>query len=273
MREKLTTLAKAAQKIQDGMLIASGGNSLVRSPVAFGIELAKLKRKNLKHCAAAPGLLADILCADGAIDTIYFGFTSFETEYGLAVGMRKGVQSGEIRPIEGACAAIIEALKAGAKGVPFHPVAGMWGSDLIEANPDFYFVTESPIDKVKVVCVKALVPDYAIVHVHEADIYGNARILGPEFQDKIMSRAAKHTIITTERIVDTQTFIDRPKETTIPHFLVDAVVHAPKGAKPGTCYNEYEFPDASLMNAYLKAVKENGLPAYIVQYQKEGVLI
>lgn len=273
MREKITTLAEAAQLIKDGMLIASGGNSLVRSPAAFGFELAKLNRKNLKHCAAAPGLFADVLCATGAVDTIYFGFTSFETDYGLAVGMRKGVQAGEIRPIEGACAAMIAALRAGARGVPFNPVAGMWGSELIEANPDFYFIAESPLDGEKVVCVKALVPDYAVVHVQEADIYGNARILGPEFQDQIINRAAKHTIITAERIVDTQTFIDRPKETTFPHFLVDAVVHVPNGAKPGACYNEYEIPDDKSMKAYLRAVKEDSLSVFIAAHQQGGVLV
>lgn len=270
MREKLTTLTAAAQLIEDGMLIASGGNSLVRSPAAFGFELAKLNRKNLKHCAAAPGLLADVLCATGAVDTIYFGFTSFETDYGLALGMRKGVEAGEIRPIEGACAAMIAALRAGASGVPFNPVAGMWNSELVAANPDFYFIAESPFDGEQVVCVKALVPDYAIIHVQEADIYGNARILGPEFQDQIMNRAAKHTIITAERIVDTQTFIDQPKATTIPHFLVDAVVHVPHGAKPGACYHEYELPDESLMTAYLAAVKTDNLPEFIADYQQGG---
>lgn len=273
MREKITSLTAAAQLIKDGMLIASGGNSLVRSPAAFGFELAKLKRKNLQHCAAAPGLLADVLCASGAIDTIYFGFTSFETDYGLAQGMRQGVQAGKIRPIEGACAAIIAALRAGASGVPFSPIAGMWGSELIAANPDFYFTATSPLDGAKVICVKALVPDYAIIHVQEADKYGNARILGPEFQDKLMSRAAKHTIITAERIVETQTFIDRPKETTIPHFLVDAVVHAPNGAKPGACYHEYELPDDAVMTAYLQAVKAETIPAFITAYQQGGTTV
>ncbi len=43
---------------------------------------------------------------------------------------------------------------------------------------------------------KSLVPDYAIVHVQEADIYGNCRILGPSYQDALLARAAKKTIVT-----------------------------------------------------------------------------
>ena len=268
MKGKLMSLSEAANLIKDGMLLTSGGNSLHRSLVALGFEVAKLGRKGLKHCAAAPGLFADVLCATGAIDTIYFGFTGFENEYGLAVGMRKGVQSGKIRPIEGACAVIIEALRAGASGVPFNTIAGMWGSELIEANPDFYFSAQSPITKEKVLCVQALTPDYAVLHVQEADQYGNARIIGPEFQDKLMARAAKKTIILAERIVHTETFQERPKETAVPHFLVEAVVHVPGGAKPGGCYREYDQVEDLAMKAYIKAVNEDTVLEFIHTYQE-----
>jgi len=95
---------------------------------------------------------------------------------------------------------MIHALRAGAYGIPFMPVGGMWGSDLVAIRPEFFQVMKSPFDDTETVCVKALVPDYAIIHVQEADIYGNCRILGPSYQDALMARAAKKTIITTERI-------------------------------------------------------------------------
>jgi len=75
------------------------------------------------------------------------------------------------------------------------PVAGMWGSDLVAKRPEFYSIMKSPFDGTEVVCVKALVPDYAIIHVQEADIYGNCRILGPSYQDALLARAAKKTIL------------------------------------------------------------------------------
>jgi glutaconate CoA-transferase subunit A len=142
------------------------------------------------------------------------------------------------------------------------PVGGMWGSDLVEQRPEFFQVMKSPFDGTEVVCVKALVPDYAIIHVQEADIYGNCRILGPTYQDALLARAAKKTIITTERIVGTYRMQEEPKLTAIPHFLVEAVVELPGGAKPGICYPEYltvEWPDHK---AYQKAVKAGEVPQY-----------
>jgi glutaconate CoA-transferase subunit A len=143
------------------------------------------------------------------------------------------------------------------------PVGGMWGSDLIEQRPEFYQVMTSPFSEEKVVAVKALVPDWAVIHVHEADEFGNARIMGSAFQDILLSRAARKTIITAERIVDTESFRKNPERTSVPHFLVEAVVLAPHGAKPGTCFGEYDFVDDGGMKAYLKAVKEDTLDEYL----------
>lgn len=142
------------------------------------------------------------------------------------------------------------------------PVGGMWGSDLVAQFPEFYSVMKSPFDGTEVVCVKALVPDYAILHVQEADIYGNCRILGPSFQDALMARAAKKVIITTERIVGTYRMQEEPKLTAIPHFLVEAVVELPGGAKPGICYPEYLTVDWADHKAYQKAVKANEVVQY-----------
>ncbi len=150
---------------------------------------------------------------------------------------------------------MIHALRAGAYGIPFMPVGGMWGSDLVAKRPEFFQVMKSPFDGTETVCVKALKPDYAVIHVQEADIYGNARILGPSYQDVLMSRAAKKTIITAEHIVGTYRMQEEPKLTAIPHFLVEAVVELPGGAKPGICYPEYMAVDWADHKAYVGAVK------------------
>lgn len=101
MFSKVTSMSEAVQLVQDGQLLAVGGNALHRTPAAFCHELAKLKKKGLKGAAAAPGYAMDVLCAADCIDEIYFGFFGFENEYGLAVGMRKGIQAGQIKAIEG----------------------------------------------------------------------------------------------------------------------------------------------------------------------------
>lgn len=142
------------------------------------------------------------------------------------------------------------------------PVAGMWGSDLVAQRPEFFQVVKSPFDGQEVVCVKALVPDYAIIHVQEADIYGNCRILGPSYQDPLLARAAKKAIITADRIVGTYRMQEEPKLTAIPHILIEAVVELPGGAKPGICYPEYQTVDWDAHKQYKKAVKADEVPQF-----------
>lgn len=148
------------------------------------------------------------------------------------------------------------------------PVGGMWGSGLLEINPDFFQVIDSPFNGEKTVAVKALVPDWAIVHVQEADELGNARIIGSQFQDHLLARAARKTIITAERIIDTGVFRANPEFNTIPHFLVAAVVEAPNGARPGICFGEYETVDAAGMKRYAGAVKDGKLGEYLAECRK-----
>lgn len=101
MIKKVMSMAEAVDLIKENQLLAMGGNALHRTPAAFAHCLARAKVGGLKVCGAAPGYASDVLCAVGCVDTIYFGFFGFENEYGLAAGMRKGCQSGQIRAIEG----------------------------------------------------------------------------------------------------------------------------------------------------------------------------
>lgn len=102
MQEKLTSLSQATDLIQDGMLLAIGGNAMHRTPTLFSLALTKKPVKNLKLCGAAPGLATDILLASLQADTSYFGFSGLENEAGLCPGMRKGMEGdGPVKAIEG----------------------------------------------------------------------------------------------------------------------------------------------------------------------------
>jgi hypothetical protein len=48
-------------------------------------------------------------------------------------------------------------------------------------------------------------------------------------------------IVSAEEIVETDEFRKDPMRTTVPYFLVDAVVHAPFGAYPGAMPARYEI--------------------------------
>ncbi len=98
---KLVSLEEAAELVQSNQVVAIGGNALHRNHVALCRAIAKNKPTGLTLVGPASGLAADILCAAGCAKEIWFGFFGFENEYGLAPGMRKGVQSGQIKAMEG----------------------------------------------------------------------------------------------------------------------------------------------------------------------------
>jgi len=142
-------------------------------------------------------------------------------------------------------------------------MAGLWGSQQITQIPELFRVVEDPFSGGKVVAVKALRPDYAILHVQEADEFGNARISGPDYQDILLTRASNKTILTTEKIVSTDSLKKDLKSVTIPHFLVAAVVELPGGAKPCTCFDLYDTVDPAGMKAYQAAVKGGTVQEYM----------
>jgi len=73
-------------------------------------------------------------------------------------------------------------------------------------------------------------PDVAFLHVHQADVFGNARIFGTNLFALEAALASFRVIVSAEEIVESDEFRKDPMRTTVPYFLVDAVVHAPFGA-------------------------------------------
>jgi glutaconate CoA-transferase subunit A len=61
------------------------------------------------------------------------------------------------------------------------------------------------------------------------------------FEDTLMARAARRVIVTAERIVDRAQLAAEPERTSIPGFLVEAIVEAPRGAWPTSCAGLYEY--------------------------------
>ncbi|RLL41111.1 CoA transferase subunit A [Oceanobacillus piezotolerans] len=226
-------------------MLAIGENVLHRAPMAFIRELARRKKSKLSLVKTAGAHDIDLLYAVGAVKTVTAGFVSYETVYGLPKHYRKAVESGEVKTNEHACYTVISALRGAQANVPFMPVQGMQYGDLIKYN-DYFVVVEDPFTKEPVTLVQSIFPDVAIIHVQECDEQGNAIIYGPKFEDVLMSRAAKRIIITTEQIVPRYKTKQNNERIDIPGFLVEAVVHVPKGALPTSCYKKYELDDKAL---------------------------
>jgi len=120
-----------------------------------------------------------------------------------------------------------------------------------------------PYGEAELVAVPRLRPDWAVIHVPEADARGNARIYGTPFWDRLMARAARRVLVTAERILPSEELARQPELTAIPELFVEAVVHAPRGAWPGSCYPHYGV-DYPAVEAYLAMARDpNGLGAHL----------
>ncbi|MEM1484472.1 CoA-transferase [Oscillospiraceae bacterium PP1C4] len=242
---KLITLQEAAKLIQNGDTVGIGGNVLHRAPMAMMRELARQRKKELRLVKTAGAMDIDLLCLAGCAFSVDAGFISYESEFGLASHYRKAVQEGIVRGNEHACYTVICALRAASFGVGFMPVRGLQTSDLINAN-DYFQRINDPFTGESITVVRAIVPDVAVLHVQEADANGNGCISGPKFEDILISRASRKVILMAEKIVPDTAYSFSQEKADIPHFLVDAVVHAPKGALPCGCPGFYDIDRAQL---------------------------
>jgi glutaconate CoA-transferase, subunit A len=250
MIDKTTTLTEAIATVPDGARIALGGNTLHRGPCAAVHELVRQQKRGLEVVKTAGAYDVDLLAATGCAASASVGFVGFETVFGMAPNYRRAVERGELEVKEHACYSVIAGLRAAIQGVPFMPIAGMTGSD-VPSIRGFRSIAD-PYGGGEVVAIPALVPDVAIVHVQEADVAGNARIVGTRFEDVLMAQAARRVIVTTESIVDGADFEAIPELVAIPGFMVDAVVEAPGGAWPCSCAGCYDY-DTAYLAAYLEA--------------------
>ena len=144
---------------------------------------------------------------------------------------------------------LVAGLRAAAYGIPFQPVAGVFGSDLPKVN-DWKTVAD-PYTGKEVYAIPAIQPDIAVIHVNEADDQGNARIYGTPFWDHPLTRAAKRVLITAERLVPTDALRLQPELTLVPGFMVEAIAIVPNGAWPGSMHPLYEI-DYPAVERYMK---------------------
>ena len=245
---KLLDLAAAVAMVNDGDTVAFGGNVLYRSPIAAVKELIRQDKKDMHLVKTAIANEVDLLCAAGAASRVTAGFVGYEGEFGLCRWYRKGVESATVRADENACYSVITALRGAAYGVPFLPIRGMLGSDLLDAV-GFRKVT-CPYTGEELVAIRAIAPDVAFLHVQKADEMGNGCIIGPTYEDTVIARAAKKLVLTAEEIVPSSYFSEDPNRASIPAVLTTAVVKAPGGAKPCAVSGCYDM-DREELRAFL----------------------
>src|SRR6202044_4169271 len=159
-------------------------------------------------------------------------------------------------------------LHAGALGLPFLPTYATLGSDLLKKNGNLREFS-SPVSEEKLVAVRALRPDVAILHVQRSDAQGNAHVWGSLGVAVDGTRAARKVIVVAEEIVEPSVISSDPNRTLLPGFLVAAVVHEPGGAHPSPVQGYYGR-DHAFFSEYHDQTKrvedfENWLSKWVLQ--------
>jgi len=72
-------------------------------------------------------------------------------------------------------------------------------------------------------------------------------------------------VVTVEELIPNSEVRRMPEATSIPHFIVDAVVELPRGAYPCSCFNYYDV-DYDHIKEYLKAAAEGQFDKYLDKY-------
>jgi len=254
MVDKQMSISEAvARFIHDGDYIATGGFGGVRLPTAAMHEIVRTHKQRLGfsgHCATHD---FQILAAGKVMDRCDISYVIGLERRGYSPNGRRFIESGSVRITEWSNAGLAWRYKAAAMGIPFLPARVMLGSDTFRYSAAKEITC--PFTDQKLMAVPALYPDVSIIHVHQADIYGNALIEGISVVDLDLARASKRLILTTERLVDTSTFRRDPGRTSIPYFLADAVCLVPYGSYPGDMPYEY-FSDEPHLAAWMDAEKD-----------------
>jgi len=232
MVDKRMTDKEAVERfVSDGCYLAIGGFGANRIPNSICHEIVRQRRMNLGFLGHTSTHDFQVLVAGACIDRVDSAYIVGLEARGLSPNARRYMESGDVKITEWTNYALAARLRAAAEGVSFGIIRSMLGTDTFRMSAAK--VIECPFTGKKFAAVPALWPDVAAIHVHEADPYGNAVIRGISVADLELARASKHVIITAERIVNNSAIREDPMATSIPFFLVDAVVASPYGGYPG----------------------------------------
>jgi len=256
--DKTTTAAEAVGRlVADGDYVSFDFSSYTRGPLALVREIIRQRRRDLWYCAKFTLMESTLLVAAGAVSKIDVGFM------GLGDTLNKAVERGEVRVSEWTNGTLTLRHLAGAMGVPFLPTRALLGSDTLRYSGAK--VIADPFTGKPIALVPALNPDIGLVHVHQADVYGNARCFGPGVQPLETAMASRKVIISTDEIIDHDDIRKDPGRTTIPYYLVDAVVYSPYGAYPGGLPGVYEM-DFEHFGEYFGLERQGRLGEYLDKY-------
>lgn len=216
-------------------------------------------------CVPTSGLQAEILVGAGAVATLETSAVTLG-EFGPAHRFIDALRTSSIRMLDSTCPAVHAALQAGQKGLPFIPLRGLIGSDLLASRADWKVIDNpfAPGDPIAV--LPAINPDIALFHAPLADRAGNVYI-GRRRELLTMAHASKQSFVTVEALSETDLFEDpRLAPGVVPAIYVSRIAIARQGAWPIGLPGHYGSDDAALSRYVQSAKTEEGFRRFIEEW-------
>jgi len=268
MFQPAKSLDEALSGVTDGCMLVIP-REVCGAPMAATRALIRRGVKRL-HLVALPTstMQADLLIGAGCVETLETSAVSLG-EFGPAPRFTAAITAGAIRMKDATCPALYTAMQAAEKGVPFIPLRGLIGSDVLKYREDWKVIDNPFGNGDPIVLLPAIKPDVALLHAPMADRFGNVWI-GLQRELTIVAHAAAKTLATVEKIHDGN-LMDDPllAPGTLPGFYVDSVVVAERGAWPLPLPSRYTA-DTEHLALYAKmAATEQGFAEYLDKYVYE----
>ncbi|HET9018016.1 MAG TPA: CoA transferase [Acetobacteraceae bacterium] len=262
----VVSLDALAAMVPDGALVAlPPDNSL--APCELARALVRAGRRGLRLLGVpVSGYATDLLIGAGCVARVESSGVTLG-ELGGAPRFLAALRAGQIRMVDATCPAIHTMLQAAEKGVPFIPLRGIIGSDILAHRPDWKVIDNPFADGGDpIVLLPALSPDIAIFHAAMADAEGNVHV-GRRHELATMAHAAKRSLVTVERVVPFSLLEDETLAAgTIAGTYVEAVAVAERGAWPTAMLDAYPADPAHLAEYARLARTEDGFRAYLDRF-------
>jgi glutaconate CoA-transferase subunit A len=213
-------------------------------------------------CVPVSGLQADIMIGAGLVSIIETSAVTLG-EFGPAPRFSAALREKRVHMLESTCPAIHAALQAAQKGIPFTPLRGLIGSDVLTHRPDWK-VIDNPFQAADaIVVLPAIQPDIALFHAPFADRYGNV-FIGRWRELLTLAHAARRTVVTVERITERNLLEDVERSPgVIPAIYITGIAEARRGAWPLRFGAEYPADDAAIEGYVAAAHTEAGFRGWL----------
>ena len=288
-QNKVMTEQEAVSRfLKDGNIFTVGGFLTNRESDCVFREIARQGQKNLHYAEESATFGIDILIGLGVIDRFDQAYIA-NRQLGAITGManlERCLKEGIPRPVDMGGYLKTEEYAgsekwikvvdwsnfmltlrfvAGALNVPYIPCRSGIGSDILKYNTEL-IVQNDPFENKPLVLVPALKPDVAFISVQRADRRGNGQVFGHKGVDEWKARSAKHVVLFTEEIVDTEVIMETPANTIVPEYCTDAVVYLPYNSHPHGVLGCYGVDRLALIQQTLARQTQKGFEAWMDEW-------